>query len=399
MLKNIKIRNFGSIGEEQEMSLEITAKDVLNDSAIPIEEKNALNLVSSVIGPNASGKTTLLKAITFLFWLIEDAYRTQKIEEDLPLDSHKLKRHEPTNIEIKFINKEGTLYKYSIELTKKEILKEFLSKKTKRMSKVFQLNRHNGNTTIQVNGFKINEADEKRFKERHNVPLLSSLIDTGYLPEISFFKKFKSNANGGIIHESSVFSSFNISQEIYKDETLRKAILDFSKNIDLGISNLNFKEIIFTDKGNAEGGKIQILQCVHKSNNTQFELPIFEESNGTQRAFLILSEVFQILKMGGLAVIDEIESGLHPDIARKIIFLFENKKTNPSNAQLIFSTHQHLLLNDRSKTQIFIAERNNKNFETEIYRLDDVEGVRNDENYFHKYIAGAYGGTPKINWR
>jgi uncharacterized protein len=99
-----------------------------------------------------------------------------------------------------------------------------------------------------------------------------------------------------------------------------------------------------------------------------------------------------------LVVVDEIESGLHPYVAKKIVSLFENPKTNPFNAQIIFSTHQHLLMNDRAKSQIFICEKDGENFETEVYRLDEVEGVRNDENFFQKYLAGSYGGVPMINW-
>ena len=46
--------------------------------------------------------------------------------------------------------------------------------------------------------------------------------------------------------------------------------------------------------------------------------------------------------------------------------------------------------------QIFLVEKDSESFESEIYRLDDVDGVRNDENYFQKYMAGVYGATPKI---
>ena len=64
--------------------------------------------------------------------------------------------------------------------------------------------------------------------------------------------------------------------------------------------------------------------------------------------------------------------------------------------QLIFSTHQYPLLSDRTKTQIFLTEK--ENFETQIFRLDEIEGVRNDENFANKYIAGTYGGTPNIDY-
>jgi glycerol kinase len=72
-----------------------------------------------------------------------------------------------------------------------------------------------------------------------------------------------------------------------------------------------------------------------------------------------------------------------------------NKDKNPNNAQLLFTTHNPWFLQDLTKTQIFITEKNNE-AETEITRLDEIAGVRNDENYFMKYIAGEYDGRPKI---
>ena len=395
MLKSIKVSNFYSIGEEQEISLEITPKDIMDDSAKQTEKNLALNLVSCVIGHNASGKTTLLKAITFLCWFIQHSYSGTKDEQDIPVKAHKLKKDDPTTIEVEFLN-HGTLYKYRIKFNRKEVMEEVLWKKNVRMTRVFKLIRNEGKTEVETK-IKINETDMDRFKKRSNVALLSCLIDTGYLSDIYFFKRFESNVTErGLINRNYVSSFLSTSKLLYENEMERNQILEFSKNIDLGIYDFRFLEITLQ---NSEGDeKKQVLQCVHKSEKVDFSLGLFEESNGTQQSFSILSEVLPILKTGGLIVLDEIESGLHPLVAKKIISLFESKEENLHNAQLIFSTHQHLLLNDRTKTQIFLAEKDGQTFETEIYRLDDVEGVRNDENYFHKYIAGAYGGTPRIDW-
>ncbi|MCK5590528.1 MAG: AAA family ATPase [Candidatus Pacebacteria bacterium] len=397
MLKSIKIKNFCSIGEMQEISFEITAKDVLNDSARQIDDGSYMNLVSCIVGHNASGKTTVLKAISFLFYFIQSSYTEAKAEQKIPIEPHKLKENEPTFIEIEFFN-ETDLYKYSIELNEKEVLKESLEKKSNRMIPIFKLVREENNTEIETS-LKLNKTDEERFKKRKNVSLLSSLINTGYLSDISFFKMFDTNVNQrGLLSHSSIRKCYTTSTALFADENLRKEVLDFTKNIDLGISDFSFFDVPKGDLAIEKDGRQQILQCIHKLKGNDFKLYLFEESNGTQHSFSILTDILPILKTGGLVVLDEIESGLHPDVVRKIIFLFESKKTNPNNAQLIFSTHQHPLLNDRTKTQIFLTEKSDSTFETEIFRLDDIEGVRNDENYFHKYIAGAYGGKANINW-
>lgn len=78
-----------------------------------------------------------------------------------------------------------------------------------------------------------------------------------------------------------------------------------------------------------------------------------------------------------------------------ILDLFFSEKHNPKNAQLIFSTHQELVLNKLMKEQILLVEKDNT-LNTNAWRLDEVEGVRSDDNFFAKYMAGAYGAVPEI---
>ena len=75
--------------------------------------------------------------------------------------------------------------------------------------------------------------------------------------------------------------------------------------------------------------------------------------------------------------------------------LFIHPETNPNKAQLLLSTHSHLLLNKLDKYQIVLVEKNEVGM-SEAWRLDEVLGVRSDDNYYTKYIAGAYGAVPKI---
>lgn len=400
MLKSIKISNFHSFGEEQEISFEIRSKDALDDSARRHKSGSYLNTVACIIGSNASGKTNALRALSFLAWFIQNSYSSLTVERSIPTELHKLHLEGATSFEIEFYE-DDILYRYYIKLNRKQILEERLDKKVKRMSNLFELTRDSKESKIKKYSLekRLNDNDWERIRERGNVSLLSALIDLGYLPEITFFKNIRTNVTQGGHIPFRDQEAFKLSRALYANEGLRKDILSFSKNIDLGIEDFNFKEIALVNINNpTEERKEQLLECVHSSVNGNFKLPIHDESNGTQRSYSILSYVLPALRIGGLVIMDEIEDGLHPDVIKRIISLFESKKANPCSAQLIFSTHQHLLLNDRTKTQIFLANKDRDSFETEIYRLDDVDGVRNDENFFHKYIAGVYGGTPDIKW-
>jgi AAA15 family ATPase/GTPase len=406
MLKYIKVENFFSIGEIQEMSFEINPKDILDHSAREValkdqaKSKFCINMVSCVIGANGSGKTTILKAISFLLYLIRYSY---EIKEYNLSKQHSLKAKKPTTIEIGFIDGNNN-YKYFIEFNSTKILKEYLKKTVQREVNIFEMTRKKNKIEIKSN-IKINETDKKRFeaKDRSHIPLLSSLIGTGYINDILFFRNFinsigdmpflglmKNGLIDSIIRNSELLA---VQEKLHENQSLLKNIKEILKKIDTDITDIKTSKYENQDKS----GFRYDINFTHSSKNEKFILNFFAESNGTQQLIILLTQIIPALENGSLVIIDEIESSLHPDLTQKLISLFESKKTNPKNAQIIFSTHQHPLIANRTKTQIYIAQKDNVKLATELYRLDDVEGVRNDENYYHKYMAGAYGGIPKIS--
>jgi predicted ATPase len=133
----------------------------------------------------------------------------------------------------------------------------------------------------------------------------------------------------------------------------------------------------------------------HKSAQSEILLPFAVESSGTQAAFVLLSHLLQTLEIGGLAVIDEFENDLHPHMLEPILDLFGNPATNPHDAQLIFTCHAVEVLNLIHKSQVTLVEKS-EDCESAACRLDEVEGIRNDDNYYAKYMAGAYGAIPNF---
>jgi AAA15 family ATPase/GTPase len=407
MLKYIKVKNFYSIGESQKISFEINPKDILDHSAREIilkdqaKTKLSINLVACVIGANGSGKSNFLKAINFVISLVQNSYNYHS-DKFLSVQ-HSLMKDKSTTIEIGFVNNNSN-YKYFIEFNSTTILKEYFKKTVQRETNIFEMSRKKNQVEIKSN-IKINQTDKDRFIsiERSHIPLLSSLINTGYITDMLFFKTIdKSDSdiiknfsislkNGMIDHIVRQMELLDLEKKLHENQILLRNIIEIFKKIDSSITEIKTSKAKFTETKEARYN----IDLIHSSKNQKFSLNFFQESHGTQQLILLLVQILPALENGGLVIVDEIESALHPDLTKKLISLFESKKTNPKNAQIIFSTHQHPLIANRTKTQIFIAEKDNMKAETELFRLDDVEGVRNDENYYHKYMAGAYGGVPK----
>jgi len=100
------------------------------------------------------------------------------------------------------------------------------------------------------------------------------------------------------------------------------------------------------------------------------------------------------LQHGGVAVIDEIDNDLHPHLIPHLLEWFEFEHTNPHQAQLIFTCHTPEVLNLLQKHQVYLVEKRNQR--SEAWRLDDMAGLRADDNLYAKYMAGALGATPEL---
>ena len=107
----------------------------------------------------------------------------------------------------------------------------------------------------------------------------------------------------------------------------------------------------------------------------------------------ILPAIFEALDAGNTLFIDEIENGLHPNLVKLLVGLFNSEDTNPYHAQLICTTHDTLLLNEVRRDQVWFTDKNQYG-ETRVCRLSDYPNVRSNDNIGVKYLHGVFGAVP-----
>ncbi len=109
----------------------------------------------------------------------------------------------------------------------------------------------------------------------------------------------------------------------------------------------------------------------------------------------MLVPLYLVLQDGELAVLDELSASLHPSLVREIIRYFHDPKRNPKGAQLVFATHDTSLLSGRlfRRDQVWFTEKNQRGA-TDLYSLQDIKGVREDEPFEKGYLRGRYGAIP-----
>ena len=81
---------------------------------------------------------------------------------------------------------------------------------------------------------------------------------------------------------------------------------------------------------------------------------------------------------------------------RRLVELFNNKITNPHNAQLLVTTHDATLMEDNllRADQIWFAQK--KAGVSELYSAIDFDGVSIDQPFEAWYRAGRLDGLPHL---
>jgi len=403
MIHSFSCKNFYSFKDLATLDFEVDNNAPANDGYFVAKSSARLSKIETVIGPNASGKTNLLKVLPFLKWLIIDSFDT-KPEDTIVVQPFAFgdAKDRPTELSVVF-DVDEKVYTYIFTLNKQRILSEELSStsfvKEKRGNKRLFTRTWNNLTSRYVldgKNFDLPSGFENILRSNASVVGSAFRLNHKESQEIAkFWQKIETN-----VAEAGWTGDYFLSNRIpqwfealifYSDnEVLKKEAEKLLSRFDLGLNG-----IVFEKEKTGGGLTIKNVQAIHSFNGKDQTLPILYESSGTKQLFIVLKTILQALENGSVAIVDEFDINLHPEMVLALFDLFIQPETNPKNAQLLLSTHSHVLLSKLDKYQIVLVEKN-ENGISEAWRLDEVSNVRSDENYYSKYMAGAYGAVPKI---
>ena len=173
------------------------------------------------------------------------------------------------------------------------------------------------------------------------------------------------------------------------DPDMRRRIVSFSKFADLGlddIEKINNRLVSTHAQYDNEGNKTSNISFPFEEN----------ESEGTLKYFAIAYPILHALDTGTRLVIDELGAKLHPLLLEHIVGLFNNNRTNPRNAQLIFTTHDSNLLSSHifRRDQIWFTQKDIYGA-SRLFSLAEYK-VRNNAPFERDYLSGKFGATPII---
>ena len=130
------------------------------------------------------------------------------------------------------------------------------------------------------------------------------------------------------------------------------------------------------------------------------QFSIEKESDGTIAWLEIAVPALDMLRCGGVLLVDELDASLHPHLVEILLQAFADPKINTKHAQLIFTTHDAYLLSPLCEVkmeaeQVWFTDKTYEGV-TELTCLADFP-KHPDANVARRYLTGRYGGTPRLS--
>ena len=395
MIVNFSIQNFGSIKGKQTLSFEADTSEHLEDTYVVHTAGKRLLKLALIYGANASGKTTILKALDFLRDLVVNPKEKKTDILDFSpylFDANTPKQ--PTELTIEFVY-EGGCYHYEVAFMRQAVISEALyidifekilvySRTTdieEQLTKISFGNRitldKNAQQVLELNTLWNNTVLGGFLKTNVNLETFKQVVD--------WFRNYLKP----IIAPRTLLGRY-VTDKIDEKEIAKEEVLEILKKADFNISDI----IIERRKDPIKGINRINLFSEHMVNNISYKLPMDKESEGTKRFYGFAGLLALLIKSPTVFPIDELESSLHPDLYTHFLLSFLQ---NAKQSQLIATTHNRELLADRDifRDDVIWFTDKSKDCATELYSLADFD-TSTIKNILNAYKIGKFSGVPRL---
>ncbi|WP_310554414.1 ATP-binding protein [Flavobacterium sp.] len=412
MILKFKVKNYRSYKEETVFTMEAGSSEQksenIADFTLANSQKQRVVKTSVIYGANASGKSNIIRA---LFEVVNFILNKPKVDEKPriynPFIFDVETKEKPSEFELTFINSEiKYLYKFSIQ--DKKVLEEQLDYYPNgKVTRIFTREVFDDSKRIQK-GFLGDSFKNKEISVFENQLILSKFGDDEpheLLTEVFlYFKNY--NVINATNEKHKDYLLGKVSGELFKNNDLKGRVGKLIKAVDTKVNDIDIVRVDDENLNDETKALIEKNPFLVFGNHDMYNknkfigtdsLPLMEESTGTQSLYVLGGEILSTIEKGGVLIVDELDTSLHPFITKMIVMIFQSKTINNKNAQLVFTTHDVTLLDKDliRRDQIWIAEKDNKG-STDLYSLQDFDGLREDIPFEKWYLAGKFGGLPKI---
>ena len=331
MLVEFRVENHRSLRDELALSME---KGRVDDDEDPrprnvVGHSKGLLPVAVLYGGNASGKSNVLDALRFMRDAVVESQRAWSPDEGVPRDPFAwgTKRSEPSLFEVTLVI-DGIRFQYGFVANDEKFLEEWLhSWPNNKRQTLFS--RHDDTFKFSANLRGENKVIEGL--TRPNALFLSAAVQLRHQQLQPIFAWF------GDMHTINISSSNTYLHHVQFDwllarlleehaqpslsppENVPKGLLErfreFLRSADLGILDLRVRKADTEEVHRRLRPKR--FELKHRCETGDGWLPLEMESKGTKTLFRVALPILAAILSGEAILIDELESSLHPILARR----------------------------------------------------------------------------------
>lgn len=415
MIIEFSVKNYRSIRDLQTISFKATGLKSPAGSEIDsnnIVKSDGVSLLKTVglYGPNASGKSNMLMALSYFARAVGalaiDSRRVRPLYDPFLFETS----NEGCFFQIVLLLN-GKKYRYGFVVNKSDNVPDKNSSNDVKIESEWLYGNVDKNMTrlfLRVG----QEVKENKLPTSEGVVIPTELPypHTLFLAHAAAF-----DAKGIPKQIVSYLERRIINNIVYKNVFRGVSIGAIKESTPLFLSflkrfNMNYDDIELIDDESYVDvqylgfplNKVLLKRTTHDSNNKLLSMNLeYRESSGNKKIFDlagVLLVAFNSEDDPFLIVIDEIDSNFHPSLLIKLIGMFNNPKINRSNSQLLFTSHDTNLMSPSimRRDQFYFAEKQ-EDESTRLYSLADLRGIRNDADFAKQYLAGYYGALPILN--
>lgn len=439
MLIDLTIRNWKSYRDEATFSLLSSRERIFGASLSSVKGFRSLKILplGSIYGGNASGKTGLFQALSFIQkYVVAGA----NVGDSIPVDPFRLYdgiSNQNVGFDITFFSNER-IYRLEFEVDGCCVHQERLSILRDRSDDIVLYDRHGQHFDIADTYFEA--PDRVRFVcdgTRSNQLFLTNAALQNIAEVADAFYWFRD-----VLTMVGVSSAANL----WAAYATRRDFLDFASNtlakLDTGIHDVigedvdpamlnlppfvlngwqaqassnpdaDFAMVVTTEQPGdytsdmyfvtAQDNKLQAkrIKTRHRTaNGSLVPFTLQMESSGSRRLINLMPMLFTLI--GGFKgvdkvyVVDELDRCFHSMLTKKLLEEFARTCGPDSRRQLLFTTHDLLLMDQdvMRRDEMFITERDGDGC-SRLIRLDEYAGLRADKDLLRSYLDGRFGGVP-----
>ena len=364
-----------------------------------------------IYGANASGKSTLIKAMG----LVQDLVLNHSYAHvDGPisavpflLDSDTAKA--PCGFEVVLIADNGERYQYGFTILDGRVEKEWLYDWPAEVVRTLFYREWNTDShqydwqdetlNREIAGFCVAWLDNVQSNQLL-LSIMAQQIQRNVLHDV--YDWFQEKLV--VIGQGNTFDR-ELSDQLCNTPTTKEWVLDWMARADLAVADVQIKsevkltlnDLSFMGEVPEEQTQSRPTFCRQRLQDKEIvNIPFEMESDGTRKWFEWAGSWKRYLDGGNVVLLDELETHLHHHLTRYLLDTLNSPLNNPKGAQLLASTHDVALLGFERirRDQIWIMEKTIQQAGI-LTALADYQ-LPEDEPWLEGYLLGRYGGTPRV---